>query len=311
MIRSPENLVKVLDCLTVNPSPTAAARAIGASNKIVWIWGTQSATKAAEGCDIESSGFGVRWPDPDGPLVWFHEAFQQATKIFLALASMEHMALIGPDAGHKKVARSGDGKISFRIDLKVAADSMSMDDTTWELVYGPDKKRTDIFERDADGCLIPDVYTEPLPAQLRIHLLRSLLPSQFNPVDKSTSEVHHTGGVLVIGERERTKQPSELETDLRARLAHIREGVKKPNAPVTVYGRGEDGPKEQLSTPLSGDMRPDLRDHPRAYEAPALPPPQPQPTPDYSRRPTQNLNAVDRPGGHMPPGGFDSKGRPT
>src|SRR5579862_3053152 len=119
MIRSPENLVKVLDLLCTNPSPTKAARAIGAQDpKLIWKWGTQSAAKQAQGVPIEESGFGVRWPDEDGPPIWFHDAFQQATKIFLALASMEHMALIGPDAGHRKIARSGDGKITFRIDLK-------------------------------------------------------------------------------------------------------------------------------------------------------------------------------------------------
>lgn len=315
MIRSPENLVKVLDCLTLNPSPTAAARAIGASNKIVWIWGTQSAAKAAQGVPIEDSGFGVAWPDPDGPLVWFHEAFQQATKIFLALASLEHLALIGPDAGHKKIARSGDGRITFRIDRRVAADALSMDDFTWELVYGT-RAKTDIFERDADGCLIPDVYTEPLPAQLRIHLLRSLLPSQFNPEQRSTSDVHHHGGVLVIGEHKPTKQPNALRDDLESRLAAIRaakdgERVTRPSHPVEVFGRGSDGPPERQSTPYSDDAaQPDLRNHPRAFEVATLPPPQPQPTPDYSRKPTKNLDATDRKG--MPPGGFStSTGRPT
>lgn len=309
MIRSPENLVKVLDCLTVNPSPTAAARAIGASNKIVWIWGTQSAAKAAQGVPIEESGFGVAWPDPDGPLVWFHEAFQQATKIFLALASLEHMALIGPDAGHKKVARDGSGKITFKIDLKIASDAMSMDDFTWELVYGT-RSKTDIFARDADGCLIPDTYTEPLPAQLRIHLLRSLLPSQFNPEQRSTSDVHHHGGVLVIGEHKPTKPASALRDDLESRLRAIREkgpAHGKPNAPVTIMGRGEGDTPDKVSTPYSDDAARDLTNHPRAYEAPALPPPKPQEPQDF-RRPTRNLNAENRTG-NMPPGGFSVQTR--
>ncbi|HUI12979.1 MAG TPA: hypothetical protein VL048_05860 [Xanthobacteraceae bacterium] len=311
MIRSPENLVKVLDCLTVNPSPTAAARAIGASNKIVWIWGTQSAAKAAEGVPIEESGFGVRWPDPDGPLVWFHEAFQQATKIFLALASMEHMALIGPDAGHKKVARDGSGKITFKVDLKVASDAMQMDDFTWELIYGT-RPKTDIFARDEDGCLIPDVYTEPLPAQLRIHLLRSLLPSQFNPEQRSTSDVHHHGGVLMIGEH---KPRSALRDDLESRLARIRaakdgERVTRPSGPVEVFGRGDGGPTERVNNAAGDDASRPLNEHPRAYQAPAALPPPEKPVPDYSRRPTKNLDASDRKG--MPPGGFSqTTGRPT
>lgn len=312
--RNEETMIRVLDLLCTNPSPTKAARAVGGADKLVWQWGSKSAAQQAMNVPIQESGFGVHWPDPEGPPVWFHEAFQQATKIFLALASMEHLALIGPDSGNKRVARDGSGKITFKIDLRVASDAMAMDEWDWEMHYGK-RARTDIFERDADGCLIPDVYTEPLPAQLRIHLLRSLLPSQFNVPDRSTNEVHHTGGVLVIGEHKPERQPNALRDDLETRLAAIRAAnngarVTKPSHPVQIMGRGEDGPPERQSQPSNEASRP-LSEHPRAYIRPALPAPRPQEPQDF-RRPTRNLNAVDRTG-NMPSGGFSvtGGGQPT
>lgn len=321
MIRDEATMIRVLDLLCTNPSPTKAARAIGASDKLLWTWGTQSAAKAAQNVPIEESGFAVHWPDPDAPPVWFHEAFLQAGRIFLSLASMEHSALIGPDSGNTRVARDGSGRIQFKVDLKVASDAMTMSDFDWELYYGEGgpgsinghaRARTDIFERDADGCLIADTYVEPLPAQLRIHLLRSLLPSQFNPTDKSTSEVHHSGGVLVVGERKAERPSSPLRDDLESRLAAIRAkgpAHPRPNAPVQVFGRGQGDPPEHVNNGAGDDVRPDLRNHPRAYEVPKLAPPPSPPTPDYSR-PTKNLNAVDRKG--MPSGGFSlTTGKPT
>jgi hypothetical protein len=315
-ILSEENMVRVLDMLCTNPSPTRAARAIGGADKLIWQWGTKSAAKAAMNVPIEESGFGVHWPDPDGPLVWFHEAFQQASRIFFSLASMEHSALIGPDAGHKRVARDGSGRIQFKVDLKVASDAMRMDDVTWELCYG-DRPKTDIFERDENGCLIPDTFTEPLPAQLRIHLLRSLLPSQFNPESRTTSEVIHAGGVLVVGEHKPDKPPNALRDDMEARLARVLAGrsghdnpnsTKKPTAPVTIMGRGESGPPEKVSQP-SNETPATLADHPRAYQQ-ALPAPKPQEPTDF-RRPTRALNNEDR-RSPMPSGGFSlTRGRPT
>lgn len=311
-ILSEENMVRVLDMLCTNPSPTKAARAIGGGDKLIWQWGTKSAAKEAMNVPIEESGFGVRWPDPDAPPIWFHHAFQQASRIFFSLASMEHMALIGPDAGHKRVARDGSGRIQFKVDLKAASDAMRMDDVTWELCYG-DRPKTDIFERDENGCLIPDTFTEPLPAQLRIHLLRSLLPSQFNPEQRSTSEVIHNGGVLVIGEHKPEKPASALRADLETRLAAIRaNGPKhgKPSHPVEIMGR-DSGPTERVSNTAGDDAARPLDQHPRAYQAPAALPAPKQEAPTDFRRPTRALSQEDR-RTPMPTGGVSlTTGRHT
>jgi hypothetical protein len=319
MVRNEATLIKALEFLCTNTSPTACARHLGMSPKIIWTWGRASAKDEWQKIPPSESAFGVHWPndDPESEPIYFHHALTQARVIFLALASMEATALIGPNAGHTRVARDGSGRVMFKVDRKVAADALSMDSWDWEMRYGT-RDRKDIFERDADGCLVVDTYVEPLPSQLKIHLLRSLLPSQFNPENKSTTEMIHAAGLVIVGEH-RDKPPNALRDDMEARLARVLAGrsghdnpnsTKKPNAPVQILGRGESGPPEKVSQPSNETPVP-LDQHPRAYTAaPALPAPKPEAPQDF-RRPTKRLDATDRVG-NMPPGGFSaSTGRPT
>lgn len=254
-IKSPENLIKALDFLCQNTSPSACAKSLGAHQKLIWQWLSASASDADKGISPANSEWGVRWPDPDAEPIFFHDAVQQARKIFLALATMEITSeLTGPNAGTRRVVVDA-GRVQWTPSPKVASDALTMDDDTWELVYGKDRKRTDIWERDTDGHLIPLTVVDPLPAAYRIHLLRSLLPSQFNPTDRSTKEVLHAGGVMVLHGRARAKPEADtpLLADLHSRLAQLRadpnRATARPTAPVD-YGAGgksASDPPEKIS----------------------------------------------------------------
>ena len=307
---SQENMRKILDRLIERPSIAQATRAIlGSNSKILYVWCRNAASDRENG--VDDSQYLVRdWPG-EGDATWFDKGIKQTRVMHaLNLDSDERDTL-----SHSERYVIEGGKIQWEPDPKVAADAISMDEFDWLAEYGT-RDRSDIWKRDANGALIPLTVRQEQPAQMRIHALRSLLADLWNPPERrETDNRHSLTGALVIGARKELPQrePSPLETDLRARLAAIRANPDRPSArpsaPVEVMGRGDQGPRENVSQP-SNEAPPDIRNHPRAYEAPA-PQPKPEAPPVDYRRPTKRLDAQDR-GGSMPSGGISmTTGRHT
>lgn len=70
----------------------------------------------------------------------------------------------------------------WKVNARLAADAKRYDDEMFEMVHG--RPRTDIFERDADGALIPMMKEIPPTPSVLIKAASSLLSSTYG--DKVT-----------------------------------------------------------------------------------------------------------------------------
>jgi hypothetical protein len=297
MIWSTENARRVLDRLCEHPSVNAAAKMLGGSSKLIWVWAHHSARDKAN--DVEGSKYRISgWPDEDSEPMWFHEAVDLSRKIHALNLDADTRELL--NGIERPVVENG--AFCYAVDSKAIAlfdNKRDAEDfggyTDWPYLH------------NEDGSRVVLTIKEHVPAQLKIHALKSLMGSIWNPPERSETDVKHSGGVLVLhGNRAKPKaSDTPLVQDLRSRLATIRanpdRATAKPNAPVQIMGRGDGGPPEKVSQP-SDDVQPDLHNHPRAYTVPTPQPPKQEPV-SYAR-PTRDLNAEDRPRGQMPAGGF-------
>jgi hypothetical protein len=306
----PELGAMLADRLTVNPSIAQGAKFVSVNPRTVFLWMKASAKDQAADVPLEQSRWTIRWPqDPEGesPLVYFHEAIMQAQKLFRAIAETQLRALLAdPDEGGGQIREvlDGTGKPAFEVDTLRAAHALEMDDFDWELTYGKNARRDDVFARDERGALIPKKVRDPLPSQTLIHLARSLFGDTFNPSDRREVDTNVRVETLILGGSASKKTESPLRAELEARLREIRANPNrdsaKPTGPVAMIGHGHNDPVERVT--LSADDAPAvLADHPRAYYAPT--PPAPRPAPSYAR-PNKSLDQAGVGPGVPPPGGM-------
>jgi hypothetical protein len=303
---------KIADHLTCNPNLTAAAKIAAGSPKLVFLWLRNSARDAQDAVPVEQSKYSIRWPVEDGkdpadvPLVYFHEAVIQAQRIFRLLAESQVRSLLAsPESGgggHLRQVFDGSGKPAFEVDPLRAAHALEMDELDWELTYGANARRDDVYARDERGALIPLRVRDPIPSQTLIHLIRSLFGETYNPSDRKEVDTKHQVEVLVIGDK-KPKVQSNLRSDLEARLKEVRENPnrasRKPSGPVAMIGTGHNDPEERLTATVD-DAPKTLADHPRAYFAP--PSHVPGPAPNYSR-PNKTMDQAGVGVGAPPVGG--------
>jgi len=301
---SQDNAKKVLNRLVERPSVTGAAKLLGASSKLIWIWCRNSARDKANGV-LDSKYIIHGWPDDDPDSVediWFHDAVELSRKMHALNADADTRELL---AGQPRTVIEG-GRICFTPDPKIAAHALEMDDDLWELTYGS-RPRADIFARDENGALIPLEVRDPVPAQLKIHAMKVLMPNLWNVPEKREIDKRSQSSVLVLhGDVQRpNKADSPLRADLETRLKAIRDNpdrpTARPTAPVEILGRATGDPPEKISMPSNEGER-TLADHPRAYLAPK-PEPVRRPPPSYAR-PAHHLDNAGRGAGVPPPGGF-------
>jgi hypothetical protein len=290
---SQENARLILDRLCEHPSVTAAAKMIGSNSKIIWVWARSSARDKAN--NVTDSKFIIHgWPDDsdDSEPVWFSDALQTARNIHALNMDMDHRDLI--NNGVERPVIEG-GRFHYVVDPKAIADCRDAEEG---LLLGYDDWP---YAHDERGARIVLTVKEHVPAQLKIHALRALLPL-WNPPERRETDTRSQSSVLVLHGDVRprpNKEATPLRMDLETKLAAIRANPQretaKPNAAVDVgHGRANPAdPPERISAPSD--------ETPTTVEELTAPPPRPAP-PNYGR-PTSNLNAEDR-RGPMPPGGF-------
>jgi hypothetical protein len=276
---SPEIAETVLDFIVEHGSIPSAAKSIGASSKLIYIWMTAS-SEDEKACVIDSK-YIVAWPTEEKQ--FFHKACFLARRMHAGnLDSIMREQLTN---GYRRPLYDGNGKPLWEVDPLIAAHALEMEDFEWEITYGS-RKRTDVFKRNERGELIQATTQDVAPAAFKIFGARSILPNSWNPSDKVEQSTKISGGVLVVGARpERPATP--LVHDMEARLAEIRANGPqnpKPDRPVEIGGRADD-PADDKPRALPS---PKLAEHPRAYvERQALPSPvkeaPPSPTPSYAR----------------------------
>jgi hypothetical protein len=299
---SPENAQRVLDFIVEHGSIPSAAKSIGASSKLVYIWITQSSEDEKIG--VVDSRFIVSWPTEEKQ--FFHKAALLARR--MNAMNYESTLRQQVNEGFQRKLFDSAGKPLWRCDPKIAADALEMDDFEWEITHGR-RARSDVFMRDADGALIQETVFDVPASALRIHAARSILGGAWNPSTEVNQTTKISGGVLVVGARaERPATP--LVHDMEARLAEIRANGPqnpKPDRPVEIGGRADDPADDK---PRAALPPPRLVDHPRAHRAEQpLPPPAkeapPSPPPASYARPDNRLDRGEGIGrGAVPPGGF-------
>ena len=240
---SKAELCHVLDCLTQNPILAAAMRAINRRPNTIFLFAKQS----REG----NPKYLVRWPDPDGAEVWFHDAITTARSMHLA--NFEAALRRDVETGVPRVLRNQQGEIVYEVDHLLVAQFENDPDSARALgVKDP------FFVHDQKGARVPVIVFDQAPAALRQHVARATLPG-YNPAETRIVDNKHSGGVLVVKatvqgddaakvippyarsrmDMATAKPMSDLQRDLMTRLEDLRaHGPSNPHPTGPVMSRG-------------------------------------------------------------------------
>ncbi len=200
----------VLNSLAMVERLNAAA----AENKLhpstlgVWL------TKSKQG----DPAFVVKWMDRTAP---FHEHVRMARE--LSKTALDNNARHNAIYGHTEPRWGKDGKPIWKVDAKIASDALTLDQFDWEMEHG-NRKREDVFVRDAAGALVQDEIKHPPNPQLLNNALAKMLPDQWG--DKTKIEVAGTvGHVWIEGQSPKVieQQPDPLG------LSDGAEEIKRPD----------------------------------------------------------------------------------
>lgn len=123
----------------------------------------------------------------------------------LAIVELDRAALEMALEGHSQPRYDAAGKPVWKIDPQVAADALTFDDAMWEITYGPDRRRDDVYARDDQGRLIQEQIVTPANGALVSKILSALIPAY---KEHSTVEHHHTGSVWIEGQPSQSTAPS-------------------------------------------------------------------------------------------------------
>jgi hypothetical protein len=315
---SQEALQTLFDMLAEGWSmPKASAIACGTSSKAPWCWIRNAKRERNSGVKIEEAKHVIRdWPEPND-LLWLDDAFQTSQdmmKLNLSSQAIEEVMQ------SRTPILDGSGNVSFQLDYKALADWRGDKELARELGGLSDP----FFAHDENGARIPLTKRAEIPSAMRIAALKAMAPQTWDRPTTIDVNKRTMKAVYVLKDHRRDQKPdTPLVEDMKTRYARLREGksahddpraVKKPIGAVPIMKADPMDPPEKISSPMSDDASRPLPEPPRALPAPTK---QPESQPNYGRRRTSSLDAVDRAtsgGGSncgMPPGGFDSKGRPT
>lgn len=314
-----DELRDVLDKYVEGKTWVVAMASVGRKEKTAFSWIYKS--QRAEQLRQLDSPFYLKWnsdddvaDDPDEKPDWYHNHLKSAARARRTIA-YETILVNQAMYGVEEIIRDGNGRIVWQEDERF----VGLSNPEVEIMFGIPEGEVEFYriKRDENKMPLPSVRVTHLPATLRSHVIRALMPTVFG--DHQTVDVNTQSRVIV--QHQFLKRPSapspqpeaalpapvrvelDLVRDLREKL---KAGPKnpRPNAPVHIEGRATgDKPDNVSGFPTDVPPTPDVRDHPRAYEVPK-PTPAPAPTPNYGR-PQQ----IDRPGygsrgGDVPPGGM-------
>lgn len=176
-------LRKVLDYLVNDPVLANAMRAVGRTPNLIFTWAKQS----REGREQ----FQLRWPDPEGSLIAFHDGIVVARQ--MQCAHFESTLRRDVTTGTPRVLRRQDGEVIFEQDYLLMAE--------WEGDAEAARKigghKDPFFAHDQDGARVPVIVFDSAPAALRQHAARSLLAG-FNPSNVQEIDTKLSGGVMIV-----------------------------------------------------------------------------------------------------------------
>ena len=305
-----ERMHTLIDAIAEGKSVSqASALAYGSRSKIAWCHFRNAKRDREAGMDMMASPYHLEnWPE-EGEHHWLDHAYQMAVQI--AKLDFHHEVLAEIRQSTRPIIEGG--KVQYEIDAKALADWQG----DAELARTLGGLHDPFYRHDENGARIELRVRDRTSAALTIAALKAEYGDKWNVPEKIDVKKRSTDVVLVLGEKRGREQKPDTNLE-RADIEELRRLAKlppkhpRPTLPVDLGcgGSGRNDPPERIN----GIEEPTHNPEPR----PALPPPQPQSQPEisYARKRTNALDAVDRATGGgsstgMPPGGFDSRGRPT
>jgi hypothetical protein len=213
----------ICDYLVSRPKLEAASRAANFGSK--WIWRALNRSGAGD------PRYLIRWPDRDAEeKIQFVEAVGLATRMWKSKFASTLMQ--ESEEGQPRLQIHG-GQVLYEKDPEALAmcggegpDAIIMA----ELLGYKDFPYKHRINANGNPERIPLVTYEAVPATLRVHTARSLLPA-FNPPETRHQVTSHTGAVMVIGRKpyDEDYAPGDapLRRDLQQRIADLRKSGAK------------------------------------------------------------------------------------
>jgi hypothetical protein len=222
----------IADYLVSRPKLEGASKAAGFGKK--WIWHALNRSGAGD------PRYLLRWPDREAEeKIQFIEAVSLSQRMFknrFATTLMEES-----DRGVPKLQVHG-GAVLYEKDLEALAICGGETPEAFEFaklmgyVDFPYKHK---INARGNPERIPLVLYEHVPATLRVHAARSLLPA-FNPPETRHRTTSHAGTIMVTERpkyaRDYVPRDNALRRDLQQRLADLR--AKGPKNPLPLDARG-------------------------------------------------------------------------
>jgi hypothetical protein len=228
-------LQDMLDYILQRPKLEPAARYVGYSSKYIW-----TILKRSNEGDPK---YLVRWPDRESEeRIQFSEAVVLARRLWKV--RFDNTLREDVERGIPEVQTFA-GEVIWEKDAALLAkwggDTLQAkrDAEDFDGVYDyPYKHRvgpTGQLER------IPLTLYRPAPSALRQHVARSILPEIYNPPEHRSTDVQHSGAVLILGHAPYSKNyvapDSPMKRDLQQRLADLRTKGPTHKHAVDVHGR--------------------------------------------------------------------------
>lgn len=183
-------LTSILDMMVLTPHTglRTAARKCNVSESSIFGYQQSSASHEREG--RTESPYLFEWL---GHRTWYHRHIRAARILSIQALDMRlrELAITGTT---EPMFVAQTGMPVWEVDPAIASDAMSMSDDEWFLAYG-DRKRSDVFVRDADGKLVQAVKQVPPNPQLLIKACSALIPEYGERIQHDVN----VGGVLRVG----------------------------------------------------------------------------------------------------------------
>ena len=211
-------LAEILDTISQDPALERAMRLAGYSPKHIWTW----LKRSGEG----DPRFLVAWPDRKSrEKIQFGEAVALARR--LHKVKMDATIRSAVDVGVPEV-QIHDGEVLYEKDPALLAE-WGDDKEAAERIGGiVDFPYKHIINAQGKRERIPLVLYRPAPAALRQHVIRSLIPSEFNPPEVRQVSSEHSGSVLILNAhrpayaKDYVPPETPIKQDLQQRLADLR-----------------------------------------------------------------------------------------
>jgi hypothetical protein len=210
-------LAEILDTVSQDPAMERAMRLAGYSPKMIWLW----LKRSGEG----DTKYLVAWPDKKARKIQFCDAVVLARR--LHKVKMDATIRSACDVGIPEV-QMHDGAVLYEKDAALLAE-WGDDKEAAERIGGViDFPYKHIINEQGKRERIPLVLYRPAPAALRQHVIRSLIPSEFNPPEHRVTSTEHSGSVLILNAnrppyaKDYQAPPSPIKQDLQQRLADLR-----------------------------------------------------------------------------------------